>query len=185
MEVDRLSREYDFEVRLAPYLLRPETPPEGIPSRRIVPLDAPPTDTERRADKLGIKFTRGRTWSSNSHYALEASAFAHDYGDQWRFHRAMFKAYFEDLEDIGKVDTVVGVGASVGLNAGDLRTALEDGVYREAVDAGIEWSRGIGVTAIPTFIFNERFAMVGAHELGSFRDAMEKIGQAPRTTLPG
>jgi predicted DsbA family dithiol-disulfide isomerase len=92
----------------------------------------------------------------------------------------MFKAYFEDLEDIGNVEAVVKVGASVGLNASDLRTALQDGIYREQVDAGIEWSRGIGVTAVPTFIFNERFAMVGAHELPAFRDAMAQAGQPPK-----
>jgi predicted DsbA family dithiol-disulfide isomerase len=176
MEIERLSKEYDFEVRLEPYLLRPETPPEGIASRHVVPEGTPPTATEQRAGTLGIKFTRGRTWSSNSHYALEASAFAQEHGDPWRFHRVMFKAYFEDLADIGEVETVVRIGDEAGLDTEALRQALTDGAYRQIVDEGIAWSRGIGVTAIPTFIFNDEFAIVGAHELPSFRYAMEKLG---------
>jgi predicted DsbA family dithiol-disulfide isomerase len=181
MEVERLAKEYDFEVRLEPYLLRPETPPEGIASRHITPEGAPRTATEQRADALGIKFTRGRSWSSNSHYAFEASAFAQEHGDPWRFHRDMFKAYFTDLADIGDIETVVKVGATSGLDADALRQALTEGAYRQIVDEGIDWSRGIGVTAIPTFIFNDEFAIVGAHELPSLRYAMEKLGVERKT----
>jgi predicted DsbA family dithiol-disulfide isomerase len=180
-EIERLSQEYDFEVHLAPYLLRPETPPEGMPARHIVPLDAPPTALEERGSTLGIKFARGRTWTPNSHYALEGSAFAYDYGDQWRYHRAVFQAYFEELKDIGNIDTLVEVGAGAGLDASSMRKALEDGIYREQVDAGIKWSREIGVTAIPTFIINEQWGLVGAQELPVFRSVLDRAGQ-PRKT---
>ena len=164
----------------APFLLRPETPPTGMPARRIVAADAPPSPMEERGKQLGITFTRGRTWASNSHLALEAAEFASEYGDIWAFHRAMFKAYFEDLKDIGDIETVLQAGRDAGLPADDLRAALEEGRYRERVDEGIAWSRGIGVTAIPTFVFNERYGIVGAQELPAFRQMMQRIGQQPR-----
>jgi predicted DsbA family dithiol-disulfide isomerase len=159
--------------------LHPETPPEGGPPRRITPPDAPPTPTELRAENLGIKFTRGRTWSSNSYISLQAAEFAKDHGDMWRFHRRMFKAYFEDLEDIGTIDNVVRIGADAGLDEAELRKALEEGHYRKQVDEGIDWSRGVGVTAIPTFVFNGRYGMVGAQELPAFRRMMEHIKNPP------
>jgi predicted DsbA family dithiol-disulfide isomerase len=179
MEVERLMQEYDFDVQFAPFYLHPETPPEGMPPRRITPPDAPSTPIEQRAEALGIKFTRGRTWSSNSYIALQAADFALEYGDPWRFHKRMFKAYFEDLEDIGKLDNVVRIGDDAGLDEASLRQALEEGLYRERVDSGISWSRRIGVTAIPTFVFNQKFAMVGAQELEQFRYIMEQI-EAPK-----
>jgi predicted DsbA family dithiol-disulfide isomerase len=184
MEVERLAHEYEFLVRLEPYLLRPETPPQGIAARHITPKGAPLTATEQRAEALGIRFTRGRTWSSYSHYALEASAFAQEHGDAWRVHRALFKAYFEDLADIGDVDTVARIGGGAGVDADELRRALNEGTYRQLVDEGIQTSRDIGVTAIPTFIFNDEFAMVGAHELPSFRYAMEKLGVERKAGAP-
>lgn len=144
-----------------------------------MPPDAPPTPTELRAENLGIKFTRGRTWSSNSYISLQAAEFAKDHGDMWRFHRRMFRAYFEDLEDIGTIDSVVRIGADAGLDADELRKALEEGAYRQQVDAGIDWSRGVGVTAIPTFVFNGRYGMVGAQELPAFRRMMEHIKNPP------
>src|SRR5688500_19841364 len=125
-----------------------------MPARRIVAPDAPPTPTELRARNLGIQFTRGRTWSSNSYLSLQAAEFAKVHGDMWRFHRRMFKAYFEDLEDIGTIDNVVRIGADAGLDEAELRKALEEGHYRNQVDEGIEWSRGVGGTAIPTLLFH-------------------------------
>jgi predicted DsbA family dithiol-disulfide isomerase len=145
-------------------------------ARRIVAPDAPPTPTELRAENLGIKFTRGREWSSNSYLSLQAAEFAKEHGDMWGFHRRMFKAYFEDLEDIGDLETVVRIGADAGLDGDELRAALEDGRYRAIVDEGVAWTRGIGVTAIPTFVIDEKYGIVGAQELPAFRNAFDQLG---------
>jgi len=42
-------------------------------------------------------------------------------------------------------------------------------------------ARQIGVTAIPTFVFNERLGMVGAQELPAFREMMKRVGQEPKS----
>lgn len=175
-------REYDVEVRFAPYFLDPSTPPEGKPRRQQSQPGEPPSHLEVRGTESGITFTRGRTWTSNSHLALEAGEFAQENGaDLLRFHRAMFKAYFEDLEDVGKVDAVVRIGESAGLDGAALREALESGEYRQQVDDGIAWSRGVGVTAVPTFIFDEQTGFAGAQDYNVFESFMEKLGYKPRT----
>jgi predicted DsbA family dithiol-disulfide isomerase len=179
-EVERLKQEYDFDIEFAPFLLDPTTPPEGKTPRHITRPEDPPTRIEQRGETLGLKFSRGRTKTCNSHIALEAAEFAGEYGDQWSFHKRMFKAYFEDLEDISDIETVVRIGAEAGLPAESLRKVLLERVYRDRVDEGLDWSRSIGVTAVPTFVFNEQYGMVGAQELPSFRLMMNKIGQAPR-----
>jgi len=135
----------------------------------------------QKAVLAGARVQSGQDWSLDAPQALEAAEFAMEHGDPWRFHKAMFKAYFEDLKNIGDIDTVIGVGEEAGLDAGSLRAALDEGRYRQHVDEGIAWSRSIGVTAIPTFVFNERYGMVGAQEQEAFRTMMEKLGQAPRT----
>jgi len=112
---------------------------------------------------------------------LEAAEFAYEYGDDWAFHRRMFKAYFEDLENIGDLETILRIGAETGIDAVSLRAALEEGRYRERVDECLGWSRAIGVTAIPTFVFNGRYGMVGAQELEAFRTMMAKVGQPPKS----
>jgi predicted DsbA family dithiol-disulfide isomerase len=142
--------------------------------------DSPPSPLEERGARSGIVFRRGRTLTSNSHLALEAAEFAEEQGRAVECHRAMFKAYFDDLENIGDLEAVVRVGAGAGLDPGGLRQALATGLYRDRVDEGIAWSRAIGVTAVPTFVFDDRYGMVGAQDFEAFQYMMEKLGRQPR-----
>jgi predicted DsbA family dithiol-disulfide isomerase len=183
VEVERLQQEYDFEVHFAPFLLRPETPREGMPARRFVEPDAPPTPQEQRGEALGIKFTRGRKISSYSHLALEAGEFAFQYATHemgWAYHKRLFKAYFEELENIGDIDVLVRLADECGLDGKSLREALNDRRLEAEVDEGIAWSRQIGVTAIPTFVFNQRMGMVGAQPIEALREMMARVGNPPR-----
>lgn len=169
-------------MQFTPFLLDPTTPPEGKPQRRVTQPDDPPTPIEQRSAGLGITFTRGRTWRSNSHLSLEAAAFAAEHGDALRFHRAMFKAYFEDLLDIGDIDVVVRVAAEAGLPEAELRQALTDGTYRAEVDEGIRWAQEVGVTAVPTFVLGEKYAVVGAQDARVFENVLQtKLGQSPKS----
>ncbi|MCA9821558.1 MAG: DsbA family protein [Dehalococcoidia bacterium] len=179
-EVDKLKRDYDVNVRFAPYFLDPTTPPEGKPRAPQTEPDDPPSYMEQRALDSGIKIARGRTWTSNSYLSLQAAEFAADHPHEGDFHRAMFKAYFEDLADIGKVETLLDVGKSVGLEETAMADALESGEYRERVDEGILWARSVGVTGVPTFIFEGQWGIVGAQDYPVFQGLMEKLGQQPR-----
>lgn len=170
-----------MEVRHAPYLLDPTTPPEGRARRPMTRPDDPPTAMELRAEALGIRFTRGRTWTSNTLLAHEGGEFAFEHGRDWEYTRAMFKAYFEDLADIGKVDTVVAVGESAGLDGAALRQALEAGTYREAVAETIRWTREVGVSGVPTYVFAEKYAVVGAQDYDVFESIIQRLGKTPKS----
>lgn len=139
----------------------------------------PPSHLELRGQELGITFTRGRTWTSNSHLALQAAEFAREHPQAWEFHRRMFKAYFEDLADIGSIDTIVRIADEAGLPAAELRSALEQGEFRSEVDQGIAWARSIGVSAVPTFVFGGRLAVVGAQPLEVFEQVVEQVLASP------
>ncbi len=152
-------------------------------ARRFVPPEAPPTPQEQRGEALGIKFTRGRQISSYSHLALEAGEFAFRYSTHergWAYHKRLFKAYFEELENLADVDVLVRLADECGLDDKSLREALNERRLEAEVDEGIAWSRQIGVTAIPTFVFNQRTGIVGAQELPAFREMMARVGNPPR-----
>ena len=144
--------------------------------------DSPPSPLEERGKSLGITFARGRTWTSNSHLALEAGEFAEEEHGPRRdaFHRRVFKAYFEELADIGTIETLAALADDAGIPAAAMREALESGRYRKQVDDGINWSRAIGVTAVPTFIFDEKTGLVGAQPLEVFEEIMRELGKKPR-----
>ena len=173
-------------MQFTPYLLDPSTPPEGKPRRQMTRPGDPPSAMEQRAAALGIAFTRGRTWTSNSHLALEAAEFAAEHGDTNTFHRRVFKAYFEELADIGDIDMLVRLGAECGLPAGDLREALTGGRYRAGVDEELAWAQQVGVTAVPTFVLDGKLAIVGAQEASVFDEVLRtRLGRTPKATGEG
>jgi predicted DsbA family dithiol-disulfide isomerase len=180
VQVERLQSEYDVEVRWAPYLLDPNTPPEGKPARYRRGPDDPPSPAEERATREGLQFARGRERTSYSQLALEAAAFGEAAGlDANALHRSLFRAYFEELRDLGDPEAVVEAGARGGADPEALRAALHERTHRAEVERGVAEAQMLGVTGIPTFVFQGRFAIVGAQEYGVFQSLMEKLGQPP------
>lgn len=181
-EVERLQREYDVEVTWAPYLLDPTVPPEGrVVAPREQPGD-PLSPVEQRAVDAGLHFARGRTFRPNSHLALEAGVYAQEiaFPGAAEFHRALYRAHFELLENIGDIEVLVRIGAECGMDADALREALASGRYREQVDEEIDLMRRLGVTAVPTFVFDQQYAIVGAETYPTFQRVMEELGAAPK-----
>ena len=176
MEVGKLRREYELEVRWWPYLLDPSIPPEGREREPRTRPDDPPTALELRGERAGIAFRRGRRFTPNSHLALETAEYAQELGHAGDgLHRALFAAHFEGDANLGDLDTLVRIGGEQGLDRDELRAALTEGRYRQQVDERIEWARQIGVRGVPTFIFNERDAVVGAQEYEVFERVMQQL----------
>jgi predicted DsbA family dithiol-disulfide isomerase len=162
-------------------LLDPTVPPEGRTTEPRTKAGDPLTRGEERAVEEGLNFARGRTFRPNSHLALEAAMWAQDQEEtsSAAYQRAIYRAHFETLENIGDIDTLVRLGEECGLDATGLREALETRAYRDAVDEDIRSVQGIGVTAVPTFIFNNEYAIVGAEKYPAFQRLMEKLGYPP------
>ncbi len=182
-EIERLGEKYTLDVRFAPYLLDPSTPPEGKPRKQQSTPGSPPSAMEERGTSLGLTYSRGREWTSNSLLAHEASEFVTEHESPevaWAFHKAMFKAYFTDLADIGKPETLIDVAASVGVPADAMRVTLENRTFQAQVADGIRWSRAIGVTGVPTFVFDERHGVVGAQDLSVMEQVMQQLGKVPK-----
>jgi predicted DsbA family dithiol-disulfide isomerase len=111
----------------------------------------------------------------NTRRAHEATEFAKEAGRLLPFHRAVFRAYWEDEENIGDVKVLCRIGAECGLDAAELRGALEVGRFASLVEEQIEWSRAVGITGVPTCVFDEKFSLVGAQDYEVFRDVARRI----------
>lgn len=183
MEVERLQREYPVTVRWSPYLLDPTIPPEGRTRTPNTSPSEPQTHLEERAESNGLKLPRGNVFTPSSHLALQATEFAYEhYGETEGMHRSLFKAYFEDFENIGRQDILVRLASENGIDGEALGRALDSGLYRDRVEKQIEWARNLGVTSVPTFIFNDQYAIVGAQEYEVFQMVLDKLGYPPRST---
>lgn len=174
-----MCQEYELEVIWLAFELHPGVPPEGMP----IPYDPERRAAGRRtfqrlADELGLEYGEREHWY-DSRPAHEAYQWARDQGAEDPFRRALFRAYFVHDRNIGSPEVLAGLAEGVGLPPTELRQALADGRYRDAVTAEYEQARALGINAVPTFITG-RYALVGAHPLESFRRLFELVGAAPR-----
>ncbi len=186
MEVERVYREWDVTLEWAPFSLDPSIPPEGRSRTPTTTPDTPPSTMELRGEALGVKFARGRTFQPHTHRALEAGEWVGQHGNTEQvieYHRRLFRVHFTDHESLMDLDVLAREATATGLDGAALRGDLESGALREFVDEGIEHSYAIGVTAIPTFIFDDKYAVVGAHEYPTFVNVLEQLG-ARRRDVP-
>jgi predicted DsbA family dithiol-disulfide isomerase len=176
--VERLMNEFAVEFDVGAYELRPGLPPEGLPrdqvyANRVYPpgyLD----NMRQTAREAGIEMKRPAL-IPNTRKAHEATEFAKEAGRLLPFHRAVFRAYWEDEGNIGDVEVLCRIGAECGLEAAELRAALADGRYAASIDEQIDWTRPAGITGVPTFVFEDKFSVVGAQEYEVFRDIARRI----------
>jgi len=99
------------------------------------------------------------TYNSRRAQELGKWAEANDSGDA--FHMAVFKAYFADGLNLAHTPVLLAIAQSVGLDPDEARTVLEHQRYGAAVDRDWQRSRTMGITAVPTFVMNDR-QLVGA-----------------------
>jgi len=169
--VDRLKKEFPLEDEWLGFEIYPETPDQGVLLADVFPQDKVERMYARlraTAEPYGIAFGNV-TLLSNSRMALEAGEYARDAGVFHQFHENMFRAYFTELKDIGSLETILAVGAAVGIEPDSLRTALENGRYAPAIAEARRRAETYAVRAVPTFIINQRERVVGIQPLDTFR----------------
>ncbi|HET7325302.1 MAG TPA: DsbA family oxidoreductase [Halococcus sp.] len=69
------------------------------------------------------------------------------------FHERVFDALWKDERDIGDPDVLTDIGTEVGIDPDDIRAAIEDTDREAALEEQFEEAKRIGVTGVPTFIY--------------------------------
>jgi predicted DsbA family dithiol-disulfide isomerase len=115
---------------------------------------------EGAARDAGLPFTRP-LMTYNSRSAQELGKWAETRGRGEDFHRAVFRAYFVDGKNIGRVAVLTEVIRDLGLSEEEAQRVLADRTFQETVDGDWARAREIGISAVPTFILEDK-ALVGA-----------------------
>ena len=164
MRADRLQKEYEIQIRWVAFPLRTDTPENGLSlkeiySARNIDIDQAKKRFRQVADEIGLPLSE-REKTYNSRPAQELAKWAEKKGKGDEFHKAVFRAYFVDARNIGKMDELLRIVKSIGLPEKEAKQTLEFGMFKKDVDA--DWSRchTLGITAVPTFVIDHQ-AVVG------------------------
>ncbi|WP_430779625.1 DsbA family oxidoreductase [Actinoplanes sp. G11-F43] len=88
---------------------------------------------------------------------------------------ALQRAHFTDGIDIGASPALASVAGSVGLDASEALAYLESEAGTSAVHTDIEEARELGITSVPTFVIDGKYAVPGAQESSTLLSAFEEI----------
>ena len=67
------------------------------------------------------------------------------------------------------------IAHAAGLDGKDMREQVAAGQYKHAVDERVEAAHELGVHAVPTFLFADRFAVEGAQTFETFDKVMQRV----------
>ena len=160
-----------------PFEIHPETPKEGEPVSKKFPgssMEKMFANLRNIGKQYGIDF-RGNELLSNSHFALAAGEFAKEKGKFEEFHEKIFHAYFGQGKDIGDIEVLSNIAESLELNKEELLKKLEDGTYEDALNDTQKTAHKYGIGSTPTFIIDDKYAVVGAQPIEAFKDALLNI----------
>ncbi len=174
--VERLKTEYGAEIEWRPFYLRPDTPPEGMELPDYVKARAAQSHEHlrQRANAIGLEMVFP-THIPNTRLAHEATEYARQRGKGFEFHHAVFEKFYGKGQDISKWNVLRAAAEEVGLDAEEMQRLVEAGTYTAAVQSEVDQAYQIGVTGVPTYVLNDRYAIVGAQPYEVFQQALERL----------
>jgi len=179
--VERLKQEYNIEIEWRPYYLRPDTPPEGMELPEYIKRARENGSEERlrgMAEMHGMPF-KSTERILNTRLAHEATEYAREKGRANEFHKIVFSKVYGEGQDISKWDVLRSAAREAGLDAEDMQKQVESGRFTAGVAEQVQWAQRVGVTGVPTYVINDKYAVVGAQPYEVFKNA---LGQILRST---
>jgi predicted DsbA family dithiol-disulfide isomerase len=178
--------QYEPVVVWRPFELNPDVPVEGVDRETYMAAKMPDqgrleqahAELERLGEASGIHFRFeliGRIPNTRRSHLLIAHAARR--GLQAAVKDRIMRAYFEEGCDIGDPDELVRLAVEVGLSAADARNALILRVGQDGVVAAERHAAVLGITGVPTYIFDGQYTISGAQEVGIFARVFDQVAE--------
>lgn len=96
-------------------------------------------------------------------------------GKQDAMKERLFKAYLEDGESIGDANTLAKLAGEVGLDVDEAASVLASDTYAKEVRADERQAASLGITGVPFFVFDRKYAVSGAQPAEALLEVLEKV----------
>ncbi len=175
--VEKLKGDYDMDVEWRPFYLYWDTPPEGRELPEHV-REARAAGSEERLSHLAASF--GMPFVStkriyNTRLAHEATEYARDHGRDIEFHCIVFRKIYGEGQDISQWDVLRAAAEEAGLDPDEMQREVEAGTYKARVEEQVQRAYAMGVSGVPTYVINDKHALVGAQPYDVFKKALGTV----------
>ena len=159
-----------FELRPDPV---PTLDPKGEYLRRAWANSVYPL-----AERVGITMKLPPV-QPRSRLAHRAAHWARRQGRFDDYQGAIFRAFFERGEDIGKIGVLTSLAAEIGLDGESLRRALESREFEHSVREDEREAESLGVASVPAFVADRRGALSGIQPVERLKRLVEQVRPCP------
>jgi len=182
-----------INVSWRPYMLDPTVPSEGVDYKAYMKnkFGGGPNDKfkamramlEEKGPELGIQYdfeaVKIRPNTLNAH-RLMRWAQGQDVGQACA--DELFTAFMEKGGDIGDTDLLCGIADKIGMDTDIVRGLLAEDKDKLDVQNEILFFRNLGISGVPTFIYNGQFAVQGAQDPAAHVNVIKQAMAAPAPT---
>ena len=179
----------DVGIRWRPFQLDPTIPPEGKDRKEYMRAKFGDGDRLRQVHANLEEIGRGEgiafdfdaiAVSPNTLDAHRLIRWAATSGEdvQGRVARRLFQLYFEEGKNIGDHEVLVRAARECGMDEAVVRTLLATDADRDAVRQEIDTVNRMGVSGVPCFLIEGRYAVMGAQGSDTLAEAIRKISEA-------
>ncbi|RBP51283.1 DsbA family oxidoreductase [Arenicella xantha] len=186
--LDELTLNEDVTIHWRPFELNPTMPPEGQDRAEHIQqkygLSPAQTQANRqtlieRGESVGYQFNfpdTGRIYNTfDAHRLLHWAA---EHSLQTELKLALFDLYFQQAGDPSKHAALLACVDAVGLPVTEAQRVLDSDQYVDQVRSDQALSQQQGISAVPAFIFDNKYLVSGGQPKEAFVEMLQTLQQA-------
>ena len=175
---------YEPRINWRPFELNPDLPWEGVDRAGYLAskfgdsaqIEAGEAALVRHGSAVGLEFrfdlVKCLPNTRRSHLLI---AHAARQGLSSEVVERIMQAYFEEGCNIGDVDELVRLGVEAGLSERETRSAMVLRAGQDGVVAAERHAAVLGISGVPTFIFDRQYSVSGAQEIETFTQVIDQV----------
>lgn len=132
---------------------------------------------KQMGESVGIKFNLDITVAANTFPAHKLLHLAKKYEKSGAMKEALLEAHFMNGKNIADLEFLTSLAVGLGLDEGETKEALFGDSYDYEINQDIMEARNIGVSGVPYYLINNKYAVSGAQPVEVFIEVLEKAYQ--------
>jgi predicted DsbA family dithiol-disulfide isomerase len=126
------------------------------------------------AKEVGLHFNFDKTIVANSFNAHRLIQFAKSKGFGNEAEEALFKAHFIEGKNIDNKEVLLHIAINIGVDENETTKMLTSDAFAKEVKQDEMQAQDFGISGVPFFVLNDKYAVSGAQSPETFLKAMEQ-----------
>lgn len=137
----------------------------------------------RMAKETGLDYNMDTLILTNTFDAHRLSMFAKKHGLMQEMTERILHAYFTESKHIGDPETLTELAVEVGLDREAVTNMLASDEMTDEVRADEQTAKQYGITGVPFYLINKKYALTGAQPTETFVQALQKVIEEDKITV--